>query len=72
MNEPISTDIQLPDERTYLLWWHPRTQDWRVGWFRTNKGRYAPGHFKDDGAWYVVDGPTYWMPIPPPPEGKGQ
>jgi len=67
MKEPISTTDRLPEPFAFVLWWHPRTQDWRVGPFRTEKGRYAPGYFKGDGAWYVCDGPTYWLPVPPPP-----
>ena len=66
--KPISTSEQLPDAGQTVLWWHPQTKDWRFGPFHTETGYYAPGYFKCDGAWYVCDGLTYWMPEPPPPE----
>ena len=65
--DPISTDDQLPDMHGEILWWHPRTLDWRLGYFWVQSGPCAPGFFKADGAWYVHDGPTWWMPVPPDP-----
>ncbi len=64
---PISTDDQLPDAHNFILWWHPRTRDWRIGLFRTRGDRHAPGFFQGEGAWYVEDGPTWWMPTLPDP-----
>ncbi len=64
---PISTDDQLPDAHDFILWWHPRTRDWRIGLFRTRGDRHAPGFFQGEGAWYIEDGPTWWMPTPPDP-----
>ena len=64
---PISTDDQLPDAHDFILWWHPRTRDWRIGLFRIRGDRHAPGFFQGEGAWYIEDGPTWWMPTPPDP-----
>ncbi len=62
---PISTNDQLPDAHSEILWWHPRTLDWRLGFFWAESGTYAPGFFKaSGGAWYVRNGPTWWMPVP--------
>ncbi len=65
--QPISTEERLPDGHTEILWWHPRTLDWRIGYFWAGSGIYAPGFFKANGAWYVCDGPTWWIPVPPDP-----
>lgn len=70
--EPILTDDQLPLTGQDVLWWHPRKGDWLLGPFRSiGQGKYAPGYFRGDGEWWVCDGPTYWMPKPPPPSDFG-
>ena len=62
------TDDALPEDRQSVLWWHPKTEDWRLGPYYVQEGAFSPGYFWGDGAWYVCDGPTFWIPEPPPPQ----
>lgn len=62
------TEEALPADRQRVLWLHPRSPGyWRVGTFRDDKGQYGPYFEGYHAAWFLVDGPTIWAPIPAVP-----
>ena len=66
--QPISTNDKLPENRQYILWWHPQGKHWQFGTYYIQAGQCKPGYFQGiEACWYICKGPTFWAPEPPPP-----
>ena len=64
---PTSTADELPPEGVDILWWYPGRR-WEAGRYWSNEA-FPPGYFDSyECAWYLSDGPTWWMHLPPSPE----
>ena len=62
---PIS---EAPRDGTIMLTWGDVPKSVRVAYYNPNVSEWD--YYPFGSRWYRIDEPTYWQPLPTPPEGE--